>query len=326
MGADLTLDLEATTADARRQAVLDATHGEGADVVIEAAGAAAAIAEGLDLARVGGRYVIAGHYTDVGPTARSTRTSRSTASTSRSAAAGAARRATSCARCRSSSAIRRFRSAKIGARRYGLDPAERGARRRRGDAHPESAGRSVAVTHASYQDRRDARPGQQRARRSRGAGRRRRGRLPAQLLARHARVARADVPRGARRRRARRPPRRHPAGSQRSEDPHRHASAAASRSTLHKGDELRLARAATKTRAGPGASSPPYARADRVGRAWRSAAAGRREDRAAGARAARRRARHRGRQRRQARRAQGHQRARRGAAGGRGDREGRRRT
>jgi len=66
MGADLVLDLNETTTEARLQAVLDATHGEGADVVIEAAGAAAAIGEGLDLARVGGRYVIAGHYTDVG--------------------------------------------------------------------------------------------------------------------------------------------------------------------------------------------------------------------------------------------------------------------
>jgi len=67
MGADTTLDLAATTLDERRQAVLDATFGEGADVVLEAAGAAAAVPEGLDLARVGGRYVIAGHYTDVGP-------------------------------------------------------------------------------------------------------------------------------------------------------------------------------------------------------------------------------------------------------------------
>ena len=67
MGAATVLDLAATTEAARRQAVLEATHGEGADVVIEAAGAAAAISEGLDLARVGGRYVIAGHYTDVGP-------------------------------------------------------------------------------------------------------------------------------------------------------------------------------------------------------------------------------------------------------------------
>ena len=67
MGADLTLDITTTSADERRQAVLDATFGEGADAVLEAAGAAAAISEGLDLARVGGRYVIAGHYTDAGP-------------------------------------------------------------------------------------------------------------------------------------------------------------------------------------------------------------------------------------------------------------------
>jgi threonine dehydrogenase-like Zn-dependent dehydrogenase len=68
MGADTVLDLAGTTLEQRRQAVYDATHGEGADAVLEAAGAASAISEGLDLARVGGRYVIAGHYTDVGPT------------------------------------------------------------------------------------------------------------------------------------------------------------------------------------------------------------------------------------------------------------------
>ena len=67
MGADLVLDLTRTTPEHRRQAVLDATYGEGADVVLEASGAAAAIPEGLDLARVGGRYVVAGHYTDAGP-------------------------------------------------------------------------------------------------------------------------------------------------------------------------------------------------------------------------------------------------------------------
>src|SRR5262249_45654648 len=66
MGADVTLDLRHTTLDQRRQAVLDATLGEGADAVLEAAGASSAIVEGLDLLRVGGRYVIAGHYTDVG--------------------------------------------------------------------------------------------------------------------------------------------------------------------------------------------------------------------------------------------------------------------
>jgi L-iditol 2-dehydrogenase len=69
MGADTTLDLARTTLEERRQTVLDATHAEGADVVIEAAGAASAIGEGLDLARAGGRYVIAGHYTDVGDSA-----------------------------------------------------------------------------------------------------------------------------------------------------------------------------------------------------------------------------------------------------------------
>ncbi|HTM24061.1 MAG TPA: zinc-binding dehydrogenase [Vicinamibacterales bacterium] len=66
MGADRALDLAHTTTAERRTAILETTHGEGADVVIEAAGSAAAIAEGLDLARVGGRYVVAGHYTDAG--------------------------------------------------------------------------------------------------------------------------------------------------------------------------------------------------------------------------------------------------------------------
>jgi L-iditol 2-dehydrogenase len=67
MGADHVLDLNATTAAQRLDEVRGLTHGEGADVVIEAAGAASAVPEGLELARDGGRYVIAGHYTDVGP-------------------------------------------------------------------------------------------------------------------------------------------------------------------------------------------------------------------------------------------------------------------
>ena len=66
MGADETLDLASTSREARLERVRSLTHGEGADVVFEAAGAAAAVPEGLDLARDGGRYVIAGHYTDVG--------------------------------------------------------------------------------------------------------------------------------------------------------------------------------------------------------------------------------------------------------------------
>jgi len=68
MGADHVLDVTAGTPAERLDAVRQLTHGEGADVVLEAAGAAAAVPEGLDLARDGGRYVIAGHYTDAGAT------------------------------------------------------------------------------------------------------------------------------------------------------------------------------------------------------------------------------------------------------------------
>lgn len=66
MGADHVFDVTGTAREQRLEEVRALTSGEGADVVIEAAGAAAAIEEGLDLARDGGRYVIAGHYTDVG--------------------------------------------------------------------------------------------------------------------------------------------------------------------------------------------------------------------------------------------------------------------
>jgi threonine dehydrogenase-like Zn-dependent dehydrogenase len=69
MGADIVLDLASTSEPERLEQVRAVTHGEGADIVIEAAGAAAAIGEGLNLARDGGRYVIAGHYTDVGTSA-----------------------------------------------------------------------------------------------------------------------------------------------------------------------------------------------------------------------------------------------------------------
>lgn len=66
MGADCVFDLDSTTAQQRVDDVRARTHGEGVDVVIEAAGSARAVEEGLLLARDGGRYVIAGHYTDVG--------------------------------------------------------------------------------------------------------------------------------------------------------------------------------------------------------------------------------------------------------------------
>jgi threonine dehydrogenase-like Zn-dependent dehydrogenase len=67
MGADELLDLRSSAVEERRARVLELTSGEGVDVVIEAAGSARAVEEGLSLARDGGAYVIAGHYTDAGP-------------------------------------------------------------------------------------------------------------------------------------------------------------------------------------------------------------------------------------------------------------------
>lgn len=67
MGADHVIDLAATTADERLARVGALTNGQGVDVAIEAAGSAAAVEEGPNLVRDGGRYVIAGHYTNVGP-------------------------------------------------------------------------------------------------------------------------------------------------------------------------------------------------------------------------------------------------------------------
>ncbi len=69
MGADRVFDLANTTTDQRVDEIRAATFGEGADVVVEAAGSARAVEEGVRLARDGGRYVIAGHYTDAGTSA-----------------------------------------------------------------------------------------------------------------------------------------------------------------------------------------------------------------------------------------------------------------
>jgi threonine dehydrogenase-like Zn-dependent dehydrogenase len=66
MGVDRVWSLSATDATARRQVVLEATNGRGPDIVIEAAGSARAVEEGLSLVRDGGVFVIAGHYTNVG--------------------------------------------------------------------------------------------------------------------------------------------------------------------------------------------------------------------------------------------------------------------
>ena len=69
MGADRVVDVQQTSPAERMQIVRDLTGGLGVDAAIEAAGSARAVEEALDLIRDGGRYVIAGHYTDAGPSA-----------------------------------------------------------------------------------------------------------------------------------------------------------------------------------------------------------------------------------------------------------------
>jgi L-iditol 2-dehydrogenase len=66
MGATEVFALSSTTPEERFETIRARTYGEGADAVIEAAGSARAIEEGVTLVRDGGRYVVAGHYTDVG--------------------------------------------------------------------------------------------------------------------------------------------------------------------------------------------------------------------------------------------------------------------
>lgn len=58
-----------TDAETRLAKVLAETpDGRGADIVIEATGVPAAVAEGIDLTRKGGKYLVVGQYTDHGPT------------------------------------------------------------------------------------------------------------------------------------------------------------------------------------------------------------------------------------------------------------------
>jgi L-iditol 2-dehydrogenase len=69
LGADATIDVGLTAREERAERVRELTGGHGPDVVLEATGNPAAIAEGLELLRDGGTYVVAGHYTDAGETA-----------------------------------------------------------------------------------------------------------------------------------------------------------------------------------------------------------------------------------------------------------------
>lgn len=65
-GADETIDISQVPPAGRIERVLALTHGRGADLILECTGVPAAVAEGIDMVRINGRYLIAGHYGDAG--------------------------------------------------------------------------------------------------------------------------------------------------------------------------------------------------------------------------------------------------------------------
>jgi threonine dehydrogenase-like Zn-dependent dehydrogenase len=69
-GADHVIDVtELRTASERIDAVRALTGRYGADVVLECVGAPAAVVEGMEMCRDGGKYLVLGHYCDAGPVA-----------------------------------------------------------------------------------------------------------------------------------------------------------------------------------------------------------------------------------------------------------------
>jgi threonine dehydrogenase-like Zn-dependent dehydrogenase len=67
-GADQVIDLdEVRDPKARIDAVRQLTGGHGADAVLECVGIPAAINEGMEMCRDGGKYLVLGHYCDAGP-------------------------------------------------------------------------------------------------------------------------------------------------------------------------------------------------------------------------------------------------------------------
>lgn len=66
-GADHVVNVdEVTAASERIDHVRKLTSGEGADVVLECVGSPAAVAEGVEMCRDGGKYLVLGHYCDAG--------------------------------------------------------------------------------------------------------------------------------------------------------------------------------------------------------------------------------------------------------------------
>lgn len=66
-GADMTLDSLTTSAEDRREAVMQATKGRGVDVVLDCSGVPQTFTEALRMVRFGGVVVEAGAFVDMGP-------------------------------------------------------------------------------------------------------------------------------------------------------------------------------------------------------------------------------------------------------------------
>jgi len=66
LGADFALNARTTSAAERLAFIRDLTRGRGADMVIECAGVPQAVPEGLDMLRLGGLFVEAGNFSDLG--------------------------------------------------------------------------------------------------------------------------------------------------------------------------------------------------------------------------------------------------------------------
>jgi threonine dehydrogenase-like Zn-dependent dehydrogenase len=67
-GASHVIDIEQVTRpEDRIAAVKELTGGYGADVVLECVGYPAAVVEGMEMCRDGGKYLVLGHYCDAGP-------------------------------------------------------------------------------------------------------------------------------------------------------------------------------------------------------------------------------------------------------------------
>jgi threonine dehydrogenase-like Zn-dependent dehydrogenase len=66
-GVDLALDASATDTGQRHDAILDATHGRGVDMVLDCSGVPSTFTEALKVVRTGGVVVEAGAFVDMGP-------------------------------------------------------------------------------------------------------------------------------------------------------------------------------------------------------------------------------------------------------------------